>query len=978
MQDWKTEHRSEYQKRIIDLEAPSSNSLCRRCKVSPGLFRCDHCTGHGTWCETCCLAVHQTSPFHCTRKWNGRFYKKMDLDKIGLTIFFGHGGDPCPLLRDAGVPQAFTDDGDVNMDSQEWEDETYTGFIGDRMRFVDTRGIFTRRVRWCCCVDDSGHSLRPDLQLLDCRMYPATSDRPSTAFTFNVLDEFAVDTLECKTAALTFLSKLCRMTNPVFPSATPDVYAAFMRCSRQYRNVRNRARAGLVHEPDCLREPGDLGLFCVTCPQVGINVSAAEVEVSETPTLYRPQLVADGNFKLDNLKMRNPNDDIRLSDGEMFFVASGPYEEHVRTTPEKKQAFRSNCNNHRAVNETNVKRKDVDSTGIGACACARHGCFYPHSVVGFKVGERQVNMDYAISEVFRRLPPEIKQALLIYDISCQWVLHWMERFKRGKYLFFREDLELLAAVGKFHLGAHVLQCFWEFSLNFMDGVGQVDGEILETLWAALDKVVGSTRSMSRAHRQEALDDYMNDSNWKKMCGAVAALIVKMDRAAEGFETTHDAFQELSDRVGPMFIKKWEEEEKAALEPGGIGRKIYQAETAKEPGLDEICHKLTTEEKKDKEHLPGSVSLIAEGLNIERAQHNMRKFVASLGRRPTAAQKRALSGRQGSLQRRCTKFEKAMSLFIRKHTIADDNDQSSDTAPSDSDSEEETEDDDLTMVELSDSEDEGEDWEDTEDDPDTITDLQKMRLSLPSNLKNAHLPDVLHHKLQKQETMMREGQINDSLRRLRLALGAKAWRLRNDVRNAGGGKGKTRAWGGVNAKDREVQRHVHVYMQATAALRRMGTGDKWKPITKQDLAMSGDITEANRTGQRASTLPWFWRLEDGGALGEMEESSEMTEFYRVNWLRAKARMARWREEKVIVACEMEWTVKSFQHKQSLWAERCDKAGVEEESGLQAYAEKQVDTWQDFAKHAYSMFEWARRTPKKERWRKKGPGASTEVI
>jgi hypothetical protein len=84
---------------------------------------------------------------------------------------------------------------------------------------------------------------------------------------------------------------------------------------------------------------------------------------------------------------------------------------------------------------------------------------------------------------------------------------------------YREDLKLFAAVGKFHLGAHVLECFWEFSLNFIEGAGQVDGEILETLWASLDKVVGSTRNMSRAHRQEVLDDYMNDSNWKKLVGA---------------------------------------------------------------------------------------------------------------------------------------------------------------------------------------------------------------------------------------------------------------------------------------------------------------------------------------------------------------------------------------------------------------------------------------------------------------------------
>ena len=35
--------------------------------------------------------------------------------------------------------------------------------------------------------------------------------------------------------------------------------------------------------------------------------------------------------------MRNPGDDVRLSDGEMFCVGSVLYDEHVRITPEKKQ-----------------------------------------------------------------------------------------------------------------------------------------------------------------------------------------------------------------------------------------------------------------------------------------------------------------------------------------------------------------------------------------------------------------------------------------------------------------------------------------------------------------------------------------------------------------------------------------------------------------------------------------------------------------
>ena len=42
------------------------------------------------------------------------------------------------------------------------------------------------------------------------------------------------------------------------------------------------------------------------------------------------------------------------------------------------------------MNAANLDRKNRDATGIGACACARHGCFVPHTVVDFQKGERYV------------------------------------------------------------------------------------------------------------------------------------------------------------------------------------------------------------------------------------------------------------------------------------------------------------------------------------------------------------------------------------------------------------------------------------------------------------------------------------------------------------------------------------------------------------------------------------------------------------
>jgi Kyakuja-Dileera-Zisupton transposase len=128
---------------------------------------------------------------------------------------------------------------------------------------------------------------------------------------------------------------------------------------------------------------------------------------------------------------------------------------------------------------------------------------------------RQMNIDYAVCQALNHINGS-DSALLIYDVCCQWVIHFKERVSKGAFLSLWEHFKLTPAVGKFHLGAHIKECFHKYSLNFMEGSGQIDGEIMETLWSIMDKVSGITRSMSWAHRQEILDDYMDDGNFKKM------------------------------------------------------------------------------------------------------------------------------------------------------------------------------------------------------------------------------------------------------------------------------------------------------------------------------------------------------------------------------------------------------------------------------------------------------------------------------
>jgi hypothetical protein len=79
--------------------------------------------------------------------------------------------------------------------------------------FVDASGIYKRSVRWCLCPN----APPVHIQLFRMRFFPASFKRPSTAFTFRVLDQFHVEAMECKISAHNFYSKLQRITNNSHP-----------------------------------------------------------------------------------------------------------------------------------------------------------------------------------------------------------------------------------------------------------------------------------------------------------------------------------------------------------------------------------------------------------------------------------------------------------------------------------------------------------------------------------------------------------------------------------------------------------------------------------------------------------------------------------------------------------------------------------------------------------------------------------------
>jgi hypothetical protein len=129
-----------------------------------------------------------------------------------------------------------------------------------------------------------------------------------------------------------------------------------------------------------------------------------------------------------------------------------------------------------------------------------------------------------------------------------------------------------------------------------------------------------------------------------------------------------------------------------------------------------------------------------------------------------------------------------------------------------------------------------------------------------------------------EAKLRYAQANDSIHRMRLALGFKSALFRTQVRDARTQQTKTRAWTAVHSVDTTVHEHARNYSMARDAYLKVqdASGDSLElpPLQQADLRVHTAILGAAQVGQRNTQLPWIWSFgtsaqEDGTWMDECE-------------------------------------------------------------------------------------------------------------
>ncbi|KAG2091658.1 uncharacterized protein F5147DRAFT_586160, partial [Suillus discolor] len=197
--------------------------------------------------------------------------------------------------------------------------------------------------------------------------------------------------------------------------------------------------------------------------------------------------------------------------------------------------------------------------------------------------------------------------------------------------------------------------------------------------------------------------------------------------------------------------------------------------------------------------------------------------------------------------------------------------------------------------------------------------EAMRIWMPSSIPHDNALALGLGSLQAEELQLRQGQANDCLEKLRQALGHKAIIYRQHFRSADS------TWVGTRSKQEarrcqiKIDQCVQSYQRARNALQRLGVDEDtlknvYQEIQPSQLNVNKEVTEENRYGQGSDRLAWFWRVNNGH---DSPEDVWMDEFYRLNWLKAKARWQRWEEELSLVQHEMGWTVGWFRYKKEEW-------------------------------------------------------------
>ncbi|KAJ6486565.1 hypothetical protein C8R47DRAFT_1216667 [Mycena vitilis] len=870
-------------------------------------------------------------------KWNGVCFVKTTLATLGLRVQFGHP----PHDRCTGPEPGHSE------------------FV-----CLDSTGIHTVAVDFCGCE----HALAagpPEIQLLRAGWFPATHERPQTCATFNVLKQFHQDTLQSKMTMYDFYGVLEKLTDNA-GIKPPDRYHEWIRMCREYRHLSLLIRGGRSTAYDFTgvdgTKQGELAIDCPACPRPGVNMPKGWENASkEERFLYTIFLALDACFRLKRRLVSSELKDPDLGPGWAYMLNTMPYREYLRGVTDQKEM--NSCSGLAALDFANTKfSRGYSTTGVGMGVCARHEFVQPNGVGDLQRGERFANMDYIFACILHHKNANLF-TFVTYDIMCSWKIHLQDRLTKlpPKVRLLIVMALMRFAIPKMHIHSHTLVCQLLYSLNYILGSAEVEGEAIERAWSGIGGVATSTRDMGPGARHDVLDCQFSYWNWQKLVGLAESLRRRVERAKAELQEQMEGFEEFSSHQMDR-VPKWRE---LVLEYELDETKTNPFETKIE-GLSEAQVRLqfTKEEAEDaKRGLPSvhdvsPSSFIIAGLDLEEDQRRVR-VQAELKKAQTTGQQIDLAAMRTKLNRGIVRFRKIQQTYMPAAI--------------------------QVLGELAQP-------------PNTLA--EDVPLLLPSALSDAQRLRCVAG-LDHLEALMRDAQCRTALVRLRNQLHIKSRLLtykKNQSRHQGA---NTRSRTIVNRNESKIRLHSEKYQTAWEAMRKLNGGDEtligWRVLKREDIRCMEDAEDLRkkakaREAQAAKRRTIIAnRIEDGMLPAEMDDDMEcdddlepipgvergpenqrqvswiwtlagadgtdagLEKALRVEWSKAFARTRRWTEEKRLLDMEYDRLMESLEHEALIWDARAaavpigilSRANAE---GAVAYATRHADMYRDLKTRA----------------------------
>ncbi|KAJ7049133.1 hypothetical protein C8F01DRAFT_1265921 [Mycena amicta] len=265
-------------------------------------------------------------------------------------------------------------------------------------------------------------------------------------------------------------------------------------------------------------------------------------------------LAIDACFRLKRRAISNELRDPGLGTGWAYMVEWAPYHEYLANAKDQKEI--SSCSGLAALDHANTKfSRGYSATGVAMGVCARHEFVQPTGVSDLQVGERYVNMDYVFASIIRHLHLALR-LMVSYHIACQWAKNLAKRLA-GLPSMLRLNLVLALirfVVPKLHIQGHTLKCQLLYSLNWVPGGGQVDGEGIERPWSMIGGVAASTRVSGPSARADLLDDHWSFWNWSKLVG-LPKLRRRLNTAIQELARQEESFKVFSEEQAEH-VPRW--------------------------------------------------------------------------------------------------------------------------------------------------------------------------------------------------------------------------------------------------------------------------------------------------------------------------------------------------------------------------------------------------------------------------------------